>query len=54
MNVISFLIGIIIGLVIANSITTKTIIHGPRSKDIVNRIFYYNGFKYRLYPVLLN
>jgi uncharacterized protein YneF (UPF0154 family) len=54
MKVLSLLIGIIIGLVLAEAVRTKEIIHGPRAKDIKNRIYYYQGHYYRLRPRTIN
>lgn len=54
MRIINLLIGIILGFTLAEIMKKRYIVHGPRSRDIKNKIFYDQGVFYRLHPVAIS
>ena len=49
---ISIIFGIVIGVLLYGIYNPPLSVHGPNSKDIVNRIFKYGGKKYRFDPII--
>lgn len=48
--IISIILGIVLGVLLYSIYKPPVIIHGPNSRDIVDRIFTYGGKKFKLDP----
>ena len=49
-TIFNIFIGILIAFIIYDILFKTVIYHGPDSKDIINKIYTYNGKKYKLVP----
>ena len=50
--IINLIFGIILGLLLYKFYICPTIIRGPNSKEIINKIFIFDGKKYKFEPVI--
>lgn len=48
--IVSLIFGIVLGVLLYSLYRPPVVVHGPNSRDIVDKIFSYAGKKYRLDP----
>jgi hypothetical protein len=50
--IINIIVGLVLGYILYRGYLYPSIIKGPNSKDIIDKIYQYNGKKYTLKPIV--